>query len=82
MKYLLLLAGLLLTACASTDSKTEWEPLFDGSTLNGWEALPGGEWKVKDGSILGIQEKSEKRHGMLLSKKTYSDFEVKLKYHL
>lgn len=58
----------------------QWESLFDGKTLKGWEALPGGEWKVEDGVIVGFQEKKEPLHGMLISKKTYSDFEIKLKY--
>lgn len=54
--------------------------LFDGKTLDGWEVLPGGQWKVENGAIVGSQDKSESRHGMLLSKKTYTDFIVKLKY--
>ena len=54
--------------------------LFDGKTLNGWKVLPGGEWKVDNRVIVGFQDKSEARHGMLISKKVYSDFIVKLKY--
>jgi hypothetical protein len=73
------------TACESEidgitlDSK-DFIRLFDGKSLEGWDALPGGEWTVKDGAIVGRQEQSETRHGMLLSDKTYSDFVVKLKY--
>lgn len=55
-------------------------PLFDGETLHGWKPLPGGEWKIADGVIVGSQEKTEKRHGMLLSEKQYGDFIVRLKY--
>ena len=54
--------------------------LFDGKTLDGWEVLPGGDWKVENGKIIGSQDKTERRHGMLLSEKTYSDFIVRLKY--
>ncbi|MCM8542896.1 MAG: DUF1080 domain-containing protein [Lentisphaeraceae bacterium] len=79
MKYLILLMATVLASCATAE-KNEWQAIFDGSTLNGWEALPGGEWSVKDGSIFGSQEKTEKRHGMLISKKQHSDFEVKMKY--
>ena len=61
-------------------SSPEFKKLFDGKTLNGWEVLPGGQWKVDNGVIVGHQDKTEQRHGMLLSKKTYSDFVVKLKY--
>ena len=79
MRYMCLLFGLLLVSCATAE-KSDWKPLFDGKTLEGWEALPGGEWSVKDGSIFGSQEKTEKRHGMLITKDQYSDFEVKLRY--
>ena len=54
--------------------------LFNGKDLSGWTALPGGHWEVKDGVIVGTSAKSEKRHGMLLSDKQYSNFEVKLEY--
>ncbi|MCF7959015.1 MAG: DUF1080 domain-containing protein [Phycisphaerae bacterium] len=58
----------------------DFVPLFDGKTLNGWEVLPGGQWKVAHGVIVGAQDKTEKRHGMLLSKKAYTDFIVRMKY--
>ena len=58
----------------------DFVPLFDGKTLNGWEILPGGQWKVEDGAIVGFQDKTERRHGMLLSEKTYTDFIVRMKY--
>ena len=54
--------------------------LFDGKTLEGWEILPDGQWKVDNGTIVGFQDKTEPRHGMLLSKNVYTDFIVKLKY--
>lgn len=55
-------------------------PLFDGKTLDGWHALPGGTWQVQDGAILGASDQSEKRHGLLLTDKTYGDFTVRLKF--
>ncbi len=44
---------------------TAWKPLFDGKTLNGWHALPGGDWVVSKGTITGISPKAEKRHGLI-----------------
>jgi len=79
MKTICLLFVALLTSCASFE-KNEAVALFDGKTLSGWEIIPGGEWSVKDGMIYGTQKKSEKRFGMLITKKQYSDFEVSLKY--
>jgi len=57
-------------------------PLFDGHSLAGWHALPGGNWEVKDGVIVGTSPKSEPRHGLLLSDKTYGDFTVRLKFRV
>jgi hypothetical protein len=57
-------------------------PLFDGKTLNGWHALPGGHWEVKDGAIVGTSEKTEGRHGLLASDAVYKDFTVRLKFRV
>ncbi|MGY8769435.1 MAG: 3-keto-disaccharide hydrolase [Pirellulales bacterium] len=60
----------------------KFESLFDGKTLNGWEPMPGGTWEVIDGAIVGKSPKTARRHGMLLSKKQYSDFVVKAKFRV
>lgn len=60
--------------------KHGWTPLFDGKTLEGWEPTPGGKWEVVDGVIKGTSPASEKRHGILLSKPTVSDFTVRLQF--
>jgi len=58
----------------------EWEPIFDGESLAGWEKLPGGNWRVEDGVIVGTSPKSESRHGQLITKKRYKDFTARLKF--
>jgi hypothetical protein len=58
----------------------KWQPLFDGKTLTGWHTLPGGNWKVEKGMIVGTSEKSDPRHGLLVTDKTYTDFELRIKY--
>jgi hypothetical protein len=58
----------------------EWVRLFDGKTLNGWHTIPGGEWKVEGGAIVGRSKKEDQRHGLLVTDRTYKDFEVQLKY--
>jgi hypothetical protein len=60
--------------------RSEWTPLFDGKTLSGWHALPGGKWEVKDGVLVGTSQASEPRHGLLVSDKSYKDFTVRLKF--
>jgi hypothetical protein len=92
--FILLSADLRAGSCCPTGQKgiskyeinglrldsDDFIKLFDGETLNGWETLPGGRWKVVNGAIVGYQDKSERRHGMLLSQKIYTDFIVKLKF--
>lgn len=58
----------------------EWQPLFDGTTLDGWDILPGGMWEVKEGLIVGTSPASETRHGILLCKEKVADFTLRLKY--
>ena len=57
-----------------------WDPIFNGKTLNGWRALPGGTWSVENKSIIGKSPKEEKRHGILLTEKKFSNFTVKAKF--
>ena len=58
----------------------KWQPLFDDKTLKGWHTLPGGNWKVEKGKIVGTSEKSDPRHGLLVTDNTYQDFELRIKY--
>ena len=58
----------------------EWTPLFNGKDLAGWHPVPGGEWKVVDGVILGTSPKSEKRHGLLMTDKRFKNFKVRAKF--
>ena len=82
------IAALLALACAIgtshadklEDDEDGWTPLFNGKDLTGWHTSPGGEWKVVDGVIVGTSPKSERRHGLLISDKAYSDFEVRLQF--
>ena len=79
-----LLSGLILTkfTFAAEGNDLKPTPLFNGKSLQGWTALPGGAWSVENGAIVGRSPKSEKRHGMLLSAKQYSDFVVTAKFRV
>jgi len=57
-----------------------FKPLFDGKTLKGWTPTPGGKWEVRDGVIVGTSPKSERRHGILLSDRQYTNFVVKAQF--
>ena len=69
-------------ALAAEGGPGAFKPLFDGKTLKGWQALPGGTWEVKDGAIVGTSVRTERRHGLLASDKEYSDFVVRFKFRV
>lgn len=73
------LIALLLTLSLSAE-EPKFRPLFDGKTLSGWHTIPGGEWKVEEGAIVGHSAAKEPRHGHLVTNDQYGDFTVRLKY--
>ena len=79
-KLTMLLLCVLFISGVRTWAADDFVPLFDGKTLAGWTPLPGGTWQVAEGAIVGSQDSSETRHGMLLSDKQYGDFIVRMKY--
>ncbi len=82
MKYLTCLMACIFTLHGGLAKDAEFKPLFDGKTLKGWTALPGGKWEVVDGAILGTSPKSERRHGILLSDRQFTDFVIKAKFRV
>ena len=80
--WIAVFAGVLAVSGFGWAAEGEFVPLFDGKTLKGWLALPGGTWTVKEGAIVGTSGKEEKRHGLLLTEKTYGDFTLRLKFRV
>ena len=58
----------------------EWTPLFDGASFDGWHTTPGGEWTIEDSVIVGTQDASDERHGLLITDAEYDDFALRLKF--
>ncbi len=77
MRPLLLLFGL----CAGLSAQ-QWTSLFDGKSLNGWEAratfsAPStGDWSVRDGAIYCGGASS----GWLHTNATFKDFQLQLEF--
>jgi hypothetical protein len=65
---------------AKQNTSGEWISLFDGKTLEGWHTIPGGTWSVEDGAIIGRSEKTDQRHGLLVTDKSFKNFEVEIQY--
>src|SRR5262249_44834913 len=57
-----------------------WKPLWDGKTLAGWSKIGGGDWKIEDGALHGSAPSSERRHGLLITDRSFTDFAVRLKF--
>jgi hypothetical protein len=55
---------------------SEFVPLFDGRTLQGWSHRGGGEFRVEDGLIVG--ENTQGRSGWLYTGQEYGDFFLEL----
>lgn len=76
-------ATLLITVSSRADgpvAKGDWQPLFDGKTLAGWEG--NLDWfRVADGAIVaGSLEKKIPRNEFLCTTDNYGDFELRLKF--
>ncbi|HEX6883925.1 MAG TPA: family 16 glycoside hydrolase [Planctomycetota bacterium] len=55
-----------------------WEPLFDGSTLDGWKISDDGDWTVEDGVIIGQGKTSH----LFSPRGDYEDFEVRGRFKI
>ncbi len=78
--FAVLLFALVFAAAQSNG----WVSIFDGKTMNGWKVMAvhggnGGLWEVKDGALVGNQEKDHKG-GLVGTEKKYSDFEIELEF--
>ncbi|MDX1956885.1 MAG: DUF1080 domain-containing protein [Chitinophagaceae bacterium] len=68
----------LLIALYSLQANAQWQPLFDGKSLNGWKKVAGtGEYEVRDGAIVGISVPNSP-NTFLVSEKEYGDFILEL----
>jgi hypothetical protein len=60
---------------APREGKSETIKLFNGKNLDGWEGFEK-YWSVKDGVIVGKNDKEVKASTYLLTKKKFSDFRL------
>jgi hypothetical protein len=83
--FVLLITGLtssypIADVKATLGNPGKWISLFNGKTLEGWHAIPGGTWSVENGAIVGRSEKTDERHGLLVTDKSFRNFEVRIRY--
>lgn len=75
MRWLLLLLG---TCCAAGD----WELLFNGKNLEGWDGDPR-LWRVENGEIVGSTEGvTLEANSFLITRRKFRNFDLKLEVKL
>lgn len=57
-----------------------WRPLLTPGGFEDWHIAPGGSWKWRGDVLVGRSERSEQRHGLLISDARYGDFEARLEF--
>ncbi len=78
----IVIAGMMLafSACSSMSeggNSSEWTPLFNGKSLDGWEKHGGdAKFEVKEGKIVG-ESKRGTPNTFLCTKQDYRDFELR-----
>ncbi|TVS10972.1 MAG: DUF1080 domain-containing protein, partial [Planctomycetaceae bacterium] len=67
---------------ASISSAGNWQSLFDGKTLRGWNGNVESVWRVEDGVIVGGSLEGNPRNEFLATDKVYKNFRLRLEYRL
>ena len=52
-----------------------WTTLFDGSSLDGWNALGSANWELADGTV-----QADSGGGFLVTEDSYADFQLTLEF--
>ena len=79
---LLFFISLTLAADSSGDTKSEHIKLFNGKNLEGWTSIGSAKWKAENGTITGGQEGDPSRSGILLTERTFKDFDLSLEFKI
>lgn len=60
---------------ASGQTSAGWVTLFDGSRLDGWNAIGDANWQLVDGAV-----QADRGNGFLVTKASYRDFQLRLEF--
>ena len=82
-RSIIILLGLLAIGIISVQPVTRafgqagggWTTLFDGSSLDGFNAIGNANWELADGAV-----QSDSGSGFLVTKESYADFELTLEF--
>lgn len=78
----LVVCGLAVCGILATGVAFAAEPLFDGTTLDGWDG-DAAIWRVEDGQIVaGSLSRRQEKNDFLATTERFGDFELRLKIRL
>ncbi len=80
MRHAIPLLLVLMFPASLIAGEPDRESLFDGKSLNGWLAVGSAKWRVENGMIVGGQDGDPRRSGILMTKKSFRDFELELEF--
>ena len=78
------LALVLFAVATPGMAEDRFVSLFDGKSLEGWEAVPkgsAGDWSVRDGAIVGIGSANRLAY-LVWKERDLTNFELELSYRL
>jgi hypothetical protein len=70
-RVLAVAGALVAPAQAQSEAQSEWTALFDGSSLDAWNALGDANWQIIEDTV-----HADSGNGHLVSKQSFGDFEL------
>jgi len=64
------------------NGKHQWQRIWDGQTLKGWNPVGGGTFTVEDGAIHGKSKDDDARIGFLVSDATFANLTLRMKFKI
>ncbi len=74
-----LAAGVVIFGCATEPRRGDWVALFDGKNLDHWYTVGMANWRIEGDSVVA-DKKPGKDYGYLVTKKFYTDFQIKAEF--
>jgi hypothetical protein len=83
--FIALLAVVVLSGCAARSAETDWQAIFDGTSLSGWSAPDLSYFRVEDGAITGETTKDHnppRNQFIVWQGGDLADFEVTFEFRI
>lgn len=82
---MILIAALVGIPNSNAAEAADFEPIFDGKSLEGWQAADMSFWTIEDGAItakITAEHPTERNHYLVWQGGKLGDFELKLKHRI